>query len=245
MNRNRKLAALSAAVMVCVSLSMTGTAQALTTDDPSYVSKVQEMAQAMNLPETTIDEQIAQESAASGRTSLEVANEAYDSMMASVIPSKASISPQSLQMALPTAQFRGDFFISNNSTMGINHGHTGIYVFVNEIVEAPGPGQKSHKVTTGKTVASGGAVLYSVMTAQTNRNKAAARANNNYIGRGYNINFITSNKHESGDMNCSQLVWAAYDFSVGIDLDGNGGSYVWPYDLRQSPLVSSYRIVQA
>ena len=71
-----------------------------------------------------------------------------------------------------------------------------------------------------------------VKTSQTKRNKAGSYAYNKLRGKKYSANFAVNKKTGSAKMNCSQLVWAAYKASVKIDLDGNGGLGVYPYNTR-------------
>ena len=140
------------------------------------------------------------------------------------------------------ANNKGDVFYSPVSTALIPHGHTGIYYSQTHIVEAPGPGQSPRNTLhTNVPVASGTQKQY-VNTTQANRN-AAANLANTYVGRAYNLNFAF-NKTANGAMNCSQLVWAAYIESVGIDLDSNGGHGVYPSDIRDSGWTVTYQTIQ-
>jgi len=41
-------------------------------------------------------------------------------------------------------------------------------------------------------------------------------------------------------MNCSQLVWATYTIKAGIALDSNGGFGVYPDNIKDSSLTSTY-----
>jgi hypothetical protein len=48
-------------------------------------------------------------------------------------------------------------------------------------------------------------------------------------GEPYNI---TSSKADQSRWYCSKLCWSSYKYTTaGVDLDGNGGAYVWPIDL--------------
>lgn len=47
-------------------------------------------------------------------------------------------------------------------------------------------------------------------------------------GEPYNI---ASLKSDQTRWYCSKLCWSSYKYTSSIDLDGNGGAYVWPIDL--------------
>lgn len=55
-----------------------------------------------------------------------------------------------------------------------------------------------------------------------------ARAQN---GEPYNI---SSSKSDQSRWYCSKLAWAAWRYTAGVDLDGDGGYWVWPVDLISS-----------
>ncbi|KAB7789844.1 hypothetical protein [Bifidobacterium leontopitheci] len=42
-------------------------------------------------------------------------------------------------------------------------------------------------------------------------------------------------------MNCSQLAWASYYYTSKLDLDSNGGSGVYPKDIRDSQYTLTYK----
>lgn len=81
-----------------------------------------------------------------------------------------------------------------------------------------------------------------VDTSQANRDKAVRRART-YNGRGYNAVVSDTNRNDWGGLNCSQLVWAAYYYGCGIDLDIGKDNYVWPYDIKNSPWITEYQHV--
>lgn len=49
----------------------------------------------------------------------------------------------------------------------------------------------------------------------------------------YDINFLNNKNGEYEELNCSELVWAAY-FEAGLDIDSNGGIGVYPNDIYNS-----------
>lgn len=53
------------------------------------------------------------------------------------------------------------------------------------------------------------------------------------MGKPYSI---TIAKGDTRSFYCSKLVWCAWYYVAGVDLDGDGGWFVWPVDLINSPL---------
>lgn len=49
----------------------------------------------------------------------------------------------------------------------------------------------------------------------------------------YDINFINNKNGDYSELNCSEIVWAAY-YESGIDIDGDGGIGVYPNDIYES-----------
>lgn len=137
------------------------------------------------------------------------------------------------------ALHQGDIFFTPASTSGIAHGHVGIYLDTSTIEEAI-PSTGVHKTSYAAISAPSGARKFSVKTTQAKRNRATTKAKS-FIGRGYNIIGFAFNKTANGPMNCSQLVWVSYKDGSGIDLDSNGGTGVYPTDIRDSKLVSTYK----
>lgn len=116
----------------------------------------------------------------------------------------------------------------------MNHGHTGIYYSTRTIVEAPGTGKKSRSASAKTLPVGKGAVKQYVKTSQAKRTAAANYAYTNLRGKAYNVNFAFNKDRYGAKMNCSQLVWAAYIIKTRIDLDGNGGFGVCPYNIKDS-----------
>lgn len=142
-------------------------------------------------------------------------------------------------VVLGSALRKGDLFWTPSSTAGIEHGHAGIYYTTTSVVEAPGAGEVSRLVPASERYVAPGARKQEVAATTAQRDVAADHANGSMLGRDYNFIFF-ANKTYDGPVNCSQLVWAAYRAATGIDLDGNGGWGVYPNDIRDSPLVSTY-----
>lgn len=141
---------------------------------------------------------------------------------------------------------KGDVFVSPASTLFIKHGHTGIYYSSSWFVEAPGKKANGVALKSKKTQVKGysvgkGAVKQSVSTSTSKRNASANHAHNKLRGKKYNSNFAF-NKNVNGEkMNCSQLVWAAYKVGAKVDLDGNGGPGVYPYNIKNSKHTKTYQ----
>lgn len=58
-----------------------------------------------------------------------------------------------------------------------------------------------------------------------------------HLGQPYNILASKSNQYE---WYCSKLAWASYRYITGIDLDADGGYWVWPVDLINDPQTSVF-----
>ncbi|MGZ2224334.1 YiiX/YebB-like N1pC/P60 family cysteine hydrolase [Glutamicibacter nicotianae] len=144
-------------------------------------------------------------------------------------------------VTLGSATRKGDLFVSPASTLFVQHGRTGIYYSTATIVEAPGTGKNSRSIAGSSVKVGKGAVKQYVSTTATNRGKAANHAFNKLRGKGYNSNFAVNKSTTGSKMNCSQLVWAAYKAATGIDLDGNGGLGVYPYNIKDSSKTVTYK----
>jgi hypothetical protein len=57
------------------------------------------------------------------------------------------------------------------------------------------------------------------------------------IGKPYVLSPI---KADTRSYYCSKLIWCAWKYTAGIDLDADGGLYVWPVDLVNSPLTALF-----
>lgn len=137
----------------------------------------------------------------------------------------------------------GDVFWSPASTLFIQHGHSGIYYSMTTVIEAPGTGQNSRATSPLKLQVGSGAQKQVVETTQANRNAAANYAFNYLLNKPYNMNFANNKYVPASSYNCSQLVWGADKKATGIDLDSNGGYGVYPADIRNSSLTTTYVIL--
>ena len=145
---------------------------------------------------------------------------------------------------LSPATNKGDIFYTPSATMGIDHGHVGIYYTTTQIVESV-PTTGVRKISYNGRYVESGTVMQTVSTTQAKRNAAADWANSRVGIDGYSYNFATNRttSHE-GAKNCSKLVWSAYMLKASIDIDKNGGTGVYPLDIRDSSLTSTYKTIK-
>lgn len=133
---------------------------------------------------------------------------------------------------------KGDVFFETASTIGIPHGHVGIYYTPDFIVESvPSTGVRKVKLID-KRVDSGSKILtLKKEYASSAARSAAADWANTRIGEKYSYNFATNRLTScSGDKNCSKLVWCSFKEKVNIDIDQDGGLGVYPIDIRDSSM---------
>ncbi|WP_404289223.1 hypothetical protein [Glutamicibacter arilaitensis] len=142
---------------------------------------------------------------------------------------------------LGSAARKGDIFVSPAATGFVQHGHTGIYYSTATLVEAPGGSKTSRSIAARDYKVGKGAVKQYISTTSTKRSVAANHAFNKLRGKAYNNNFAFNKSTTGTKMNCSQLVWAAYKAAAGIDLDGNGGPGVYPYNIKDSSKTITYK----
>ncbi|MDO4820632.1 MAG: hypothetical protein Q4A03_01110 [Rothia sp. (in: high G+C Gram-positive bacteria)] len=138
---------------------------------------------------------------------------------------------------------RGDIFVTAATTLEHDHGHTGIYCRSDRIIEAPGAGQVSRNVPLEEVPVAAGTEIMSVNLPQETRDNVADWANANLLERPYNINFAVNKFGSFSALNCSQLVWHAFDVAAGLDLDANGGLGVYPYNIKDSEHTTTYKVI--
>lgn len=181
-----------------------------------------------------------------GKTRAEVIKTALAEAEASAAEAKAgpriaaAASGGSGTVTLGPATKKGDIFVSPASTLFIEHGHTGIYSATSTVVEAPGTGKVSRSINAYQVSVGSGAVKQHVEVTQAKRDAAADYAYNNLRGKAYNVDFAYNRDAYGSKMNCSQLVWAAYLIAAKVDLDSNGGLGVYPYNIKDSGLTTTY-----
>lgn len=189
----------------------------------------------------TLDE-AAKKALAEGRQSVA---EAAPVTSASPMPAGVAVAASgsiARNINLGSAKYRGDVFVAPAGYGFVQHGHTGIYYSTVTIVEAPGKDKKSRSVASSNYKVGKGAVKQYVKTTAAGRSSAANHANSKLKNKAYNMNFAINKSATGKDMNCSQLVWAAYKASSSrFDLDGNGGLGVYPYDIKNSSKTVTYK----
>ncbi|MEH3032562.1 MAG: YiiX/YebB-like N1pC/P60 family cysteine hydrolase [Aeromicrobium erythreum] len=233
--KHARAVALMAALVV-------GVAPAATAAESDGTSAVDELVR-LN-PGTTADEMrsaIAAEAKASGRTDQEVA----DATLAEARSESGQIGVRQNRVAssgggadkskrLGKARQGGDVFWYDSAT-----DHVGLYTSAAYIVEAPGAGKVVRKLQAKSKKVPSKTYKMAVKVSQAKRNASAAWATTKR-GKAYNLNFAFNKKVTASKYNCSQLVWAAYKAKAKVDLDSNGGTGVYPGNIRDSKKVSIY-----
>lgn len=167
---------------------------------------------------------------------------------------------------LPVARHDGDIFWDSANFFGIQHGHVGIYVHKDWIIEAQYNGRVSHARPVDKNAGfdtkcneqmnrkkvSTGAKVYEVrhpnkQYEQGKRDKAAKYAIEKLKYRPYyNWPFRHKNDITANEVNCSELVWLAYKKGPSSPKDIAPYTLwgVWPNDILNSPDVALYHTVK-
>lgn len=135
--------------------------------------------------------------------------------------------------------FQGYYTYSFARNFGVNHGHNVLFVQACQAIHAPGSGQNLTRVGSNHRLWYKNAYpahIRRVDGASINaHDRAAALAENRYARNlPYNSNFAFNKTVWDNKYNCSQLVWAAWQYSNDTDLDDNGGPGVYPEDLWKS-----------
>ncbi|WP_176929742.1 hypothetical protein [Lentzea albidocapillata] len=144
--------------------------------------------------------------------------------------STASDADCTRKVKVGNSRYKGDIFHSYAKTV-VPHNHVGIFYTTKTIVEAPGPKSRSQARTAATLNKCGPVYKMYVKAKQTTRNKAANYAYNDLRGRFYDLDFNKNKVNGSIFLNCSELVWRAYK-TAGIELDSNGGTGVYPNDIK-------------
>lgn len=131
-----------------------------------------------------------------------------------------------------TQSRKGTFFYQPASTLGLPHGHIGMFYTTTTIIEAANPddGVRSASVANRK-VSSGSRIMSTTLTNSPDDDAAANWAFGKR-GNSYNNNFASNRSCSGSKFNCSQLVWCAFKQAANIDLDKDGGLGVYPVDIR-------------
>lgn len=250
MSRRRPIKAVVTALLATVALSVS-LASPAAADSASDLDAL--VALNPGIQKTTLQKSIEDAAASSGESydkvlsaALTEARSSKDRAASARKSSSQKYTPQASSgggarsISLGSSQNKGDVFVAPSDTLGYDHGHTGIYYTTSTIVEAPGTCCNSRAISAASVKVGGGTTKERVGVTQTSRNASANYAYNNYQGQGYNYNFAFNRTANYGKMNCSQLVWASYIRGSNIDIDGNGGNGVYPYDIRDSGYTTTY-----
>lgn len=138
---------------------------------------------------------------------------------------------------LPKSWYKGDVYYTPT---GAPWAHVGIYGGTWWVVEASGPGYKSDWYRHASITIRSGAKQVYYHVPQATQDAAADYAYNNLRGYRYNLNFAFNKSKNPWMLNCSQLVWYAYKYGAGVDIDSNGGPGVYPHDIVEGPLAHTY-----
>lgn len=136
----------------------------------------------------------------------------------------------------------GVICITDSSTWGFNHGHAGIVGIAPHyymVIEAnPDDGVALHYGEWGKKRFSNQKVWQVGVTSTTvQQDHDAAVWADSQVGKKYNWNFLDPYTRKS--FYCSQLVYAAYLDTAGVDLNTSKmGQVVLPYELLDNPKVT-------
>lgn len=141
-------------------------------------------------------------------------------------------------IVLGNGRRKGDIFYHPSSTLGVNHGHVGLYFGPKRITEAPGSGKLSRVMPARDRMVPSGTKKMKV-TATLAKRQTATNWSMNRLHLPYNQYFFNNRTVESIRYNCSQFVWAAY-MKTSIDLDSNGGLGVYPRDITDHNRVTTY-----
>ena len=153
-----------------------------------------------------------------------------------------------LDVSIPLAGLEdGDIIISPNSHISyFRSGHAALVVDADNgrIINATGYGSESGLEDATELSCRPGFMVLRPRAERDTRSKVAEYTKDNLTGLKYSLLAGLSGGEEIKTTQCSHLVWYAYK-QFGIDLDSNGGAFVWPKDIANSPeleLVQVYGI---
>lgn len=160
-----------------------------------------------------------------------------------------------VEVYLP-ASTAGDLFYADNEWAW---NHVGMYAESTRIIESV-PDYGVHNVSIYSSAAvqhrapdsTNDSCILRVKNLTSTQKGYAIKWANNQVGKSYETWFM-SNKDmadsENESFNCSELVWKAFMYGcddegnnvLNVDLDGNGGSTVYPNNIKDSDKVSKVR----
>ncbi|WP_091673701.1 hypothetical protein [Amycolatopsis marina] len=147
------------------------------------------------------------------------------------------------KVTVGNSRYRGDIFHSYAEPGWGVPNHVGIYYTTKTIVEAPGPGSKSQARTAATLNKCGPVYKMYVKANQASRDKAATYAYTKLRGKPYDAHSNKNKGNGDHELNSSELVWRAYK-AVRVDLDHNGGTAVYPDDIKRSSGTVIYSVTR-
>jgi cell wall-associated NlpC family hydrolase len=150
-------------------------------------------------------------------------------------PTSAPTSTPTLTPIAPSLR-QGDILTRDDELISFMGAHDALYLGEGQIIDAMPEGGVQVRTLEGFVDDAGAWVIahrlaqWSEIVAQGAVDYAIA-----HIGTPYDYSYF-GGKDTEDVMYCSELVWRAY-LSQGIDLDSNGGVWVWPDDIANSSLL--------
>jgi hypothetical protein len=150
----------------------------------------------------------------------------------------ATATPTATRTPTPTVEalLPGDILTRDDQLITFMEAHDAMYVGNGQIIDSLPEGGVQYRSLEGFVADADDYVIahrladWSAEVAQGAIDYAIA-----HIGTPYDYSFF-GGKDTEDKMYCSELVWRAY-LSQGIDLDSNGGPWVWPGEIVRSPLL--------
>lgn len=141
--------------------------------------------------------------------------------------------PQEIKRKEPLMQgATGDLYYTSKSTIGYEHGHIGMYCSPEYVIEAPGPNKPVRYVHRSDVAVVDNETYIQRVVGVTPEQKAnAVEWAKSKVGTPYDVRPLITRNGDYSKLNCSELVWAAYNETAHIDLDSNRGLGVYPKDI--------------
>lgn len=139
---------------------------------------------------------------------------------------------------------KGDIIVSANSHFSfIQSGHSAIVVDTDQlrVLNATGYGNKSSIEDITEINCRPTFMVLRVKGDREFRKKVAEYAENNLLDLDYSLFVKNAAEEKAEATHCSHLIWYAYK-QFGIDLDSDGGRFVWPKDIANSPYVELVQV---
>jgi cell wall-associated NlpC family hydrolase len=146
--------------------------------------------------------------------------------------------PTATATTTPTAPslLPGDILTRDDDLISFMEAHDAIYVGDGQIIDALPDGGVQYRSLEGFIADADDYVIAQRLAAWSEEvTQGALDYAVGHIGTPYDYAYF-GGKDTEDSMYCSELVWRAY-LSQGIDLDSNGGPWVWPGEIVRSPLL--------